>query len=143
MELAQSLGLQHRPYAQWTDRVVEPREERREEWWIFSRLSRELGLPSVLDLDGEEHKSVTVNPICWVNDGNALLDAVLRGLGAGYLSAFAVKEHLAQGRLAHLIPTLKLPPYDPVYMLYEASDYASPKLEAFKEHLLNTAATLS
>jgi anaerobic selenocysteine-containing dehydrogenase len=43
------LGLQHRPWVQWTDAVVAPRAERREEWWIFARLAQEMGLRSVLD----------------------------------------------------------------------------------------------
>lgn len=43
------LGLQHQPYIQFTERVVEPREERREEWWIFARLCQALGLKSPLD----------------------------------------------------------------------------------------------
>ncbi len=48
------LGLQHRPWVQWTDRVVLPRGERREEWWIFARLAQEMDLPSVLDHGAEE-----------------------------------------------------------------------------------------
>jgi anaerobic selenocysteine-containing dehydrogenase len=43
------LGLQHRPHVQYTDRVVEPTAERREEWWIFARLCRELGFKGPLD----------------------------------------------------------------------------------------------
>jgi anaerobic selenocysteine-containing dehydrogenase len=43
------LGLQHRPYVQFTERVVEPRFERREEWWIFARLCQEMGFKSALD----------------------------------------------------------------------------------------------
>ncbi len=43
------LGLQHRPWVQFTGRVVEPRGERREEWWIFARLAQALGLRSPLD----------------------------------------------------------------------------------------------
>jgi anaerobic selenocysteine-containing dehydrogenase len=43
------LGLQHRPYIQFTERVVAPKFERREEWWIFAKLSQALGLRSVLD----------------------------------------------------------------------------------------------
>ena len=46
-----SLGLQHRPYVQWTPAVVEARGERREEWWIFERLAQEMGLRSMLDDD--------------------------------------------------------------------------------------------
>jgi anaerobic selenocysteine-containing dehydrogenase len=43
------LGLQHRPYIQFTERVVAPKFERREEWWIFAKLSQAMGLRSVLD----------------------------------------------------------------------------------------------
>jgi len=43
------LGLQYEPWIQWTDPVVAPRGERREEWWIFARLCQELGLRSPLD----------------------------------------------------------------------------------------------
>ena len=45
------LGLQHRPWVQWTGPVVEAQAERREEWWIFSRLCQEMGFESVLDGD--------------------------------------------------------------------------------------------
>ncbi|MEM1248320.1 MAG: molybdopterin-dependent oxidoreductase [Acidobacteriota bacterium] len=43
------IGLQHRPYVQWTPALVEPHEERREEWWIFERLAQQMGLTSLLD----------------------------------------------------------------------------------------------
>jgi anaerobic selenocysteine-containing dehydrogenase len=43
------LGLQMVPYVQYTDAVVPPRAERREEWWILARLEQALGLKSVLD----------------------------------------------------------------------------------------------
>lgn len=43
------LGLQHQPHVQYTDAVVAPRDERREEWWIFARLCQELGFKGPLD----------------------------------------------------------------------------------------------
>lgn len=43
------LGLQHRPHVQFTPRVVEPQDERREEWWILGRLCQELGFKGPLD----------------------------------------------------------------------------------------------
>jgi anaerobic selenocysteine-containing dehydrogenase len=43
------LGMQHRPFVQYTERVVPPRAERREEWWIFARLAQALGMKSALD----------------------------------------------------------------------------------------------
>ncbi len=43
------VGLQYRPWVQYTAASVEPKAERRNEWWIFARLTQELGLPSILD----------------------------------------------------------------------------------------------
>lgn len=43
------LGLQHEPFVQYTDAVVPPRDERREEWWILARLEQAMGFRSVLD----------------------------------------------------------------------------------------------
>ena len=42
------LGLQHEPFVQYTDAVVPPRCERKEQWWILSRIEQEMGLQSVL-----------------------------------------------------------------------------------------------
>ena len=47
-------GVQREPYLQWTDAVVSPRAERRTDAWIFSRLLQGLGLPSLLDLPGDD-----------------------------------------------------------------------------------------
>jgi anaerobic selenocysteine-containing dehydrogenase len=38
-------GYQPVPYLQWTDRVVPPLGETRDEWWIFSRLASACGAP--------------------------------------------------------------------------------------------------
>ena len=45
-------GVQRRPYLQWTDAVVPAKGERRADWWIFSRILQEMGLPSLLDIPG-------------------------------------------------------------------------------------------
>jgi len=47
------LGLQHEPWIQFTDKVVEARGERREEWWILGKLAQEMGLKSPFDENGE------------------------------------------------------------------------------------------
>lgn len=47
-------GVQRDPYLQWTDAVVAPQAERRTDAWIFSRLLQGLGLPSLLDLPGDD-----------------------------------------------------------------------------------------
>jgi anaerobic selenocysteine-containing dehydrogenase len=43
------VGLQYKPWVQFTEAVVEPKAERRNEWWIFARLAQELGIPGLLD----------------------------------------------------------------------------------------------
>ena len=48
------LGLQSEPWIQWTDPVVEPQAERREEWRIFAALAREMGLRGPFDADDPE-----------------------------------------------------------------------------------------
>jgi anaerobic selenocysteine-containing dehydrogenase len=47
------LGMQYRPWVQYTDAVVAPRDERKPEWWILARLEQELGFKSVLDAGPE------------------------------------------------------------------------------------------
>jgi anaerobic selenocysteine-containing dehydrogenase len=47
------LGLQEVPWIQFTDAVVAPRDERREEWWVFARLAQAMGLKSALDAGPE------------------------------------------------------------------------------------------
>lgn len=42
-------GVQPIPYVQYSDAVVPPRAERKDDWWIIARLEQELGLPSLLD----------------------------------------------------------------------------------------------
>ncbi len=46
---ALSLGFQPEPYVQYTEAVVEPVAERKQEWWIFAKLLQAMGQPSLLD----------------------------------------------------------------------------------------------
>jgi anaerobic selenocysteine-containing dehydrogenase len=43
------LGMQLEPWVQWSEALVAPRAERREEWWIFQRLAQVAGFPSSLE----------------------------------------------------------------------------------------------
>ncbi|MFV0644299.1 MAG: molybdopterin-dependent oxidoreductase [Sphingomonadaceae bacterium] len=47
-------GFQPQPFIQSVDAVVPPRYERRDDWWIISRLQQELGIPSALDNDNAD-----------------------------------------------------------------------------------------
>jgi len=75
--------------------------------------------------------AVEVMPVCRVNDGNALLEAVSEGLGVGYVSRFAAQEALEEGVLVELFPERVLPPYAPIYMIYARTEHTPPKLDAF------------
>ncbi|MFI6313917.1 molybdopterin-dependent oxidoreductase [Nocardia fusca] len=44
-----TLGVALEPYVQYTPAVVEPAGERRDDWWILSRIQQELGVPTLLD----------------------------------------------------------------------------------------------
>lgn len=66
------LGLQSEPWIQFSERVVAPRGERREEWWILGRLAQALGLKSPFD-EGEDPRQSL-----W-----GRIDHMLRGRGLG------------------------------------------------------------
>lgn len=48
---ATGAGFQTHPFVQYTDSVVQPKAERKEDWWIYARLEQAIGLPSPLDED--------------------------------------------------------------------------------------------
>ena len=90
-----------------------------------------------------EERTVSVHPVLRTTDGNSLLEAVRNGLGVGYLSSFAAQADFDSGRLVRVLPEFELPSYAPVYLLSAPSEYASPRVEAFKQCLIETANTLT
>lgn len=77
------LGLQHEPWIQFTERVVEPYAERREDWWILGKIAQAMGLKSpfdqALEPSGEEfpgEKSEAEARGLW-----GRIDHMLRGRG--------------------------------------------------------------
>ncbi len=54
-------GVQRVPYLQWTDRIVPPTHERREDWWILSRIQQAMGRPSLFDIPGDDPLSALWN----------------------------------------------------------------------------------
>ncbi|EME19823.1 molybdopterin-containing oxidoreductase family protein [Rhodococcus triatomae] len=62
-----TMGVAMEPYVQYTPAVVPARGERRDDWWILSRIQQEMGVPGLLD-DPEP------NPL-------AAVDAVMRDSG--------------------------------------------------------------
>lgn len=74
-----------------------------------------------------------------VNDGVALLDAVLAGGGIGLLPVFLAEECLQRGTLLPVLPSLETVPYAPIYAVYPSRQHLPPKTRVFldrlKEHL--------
>ena len=82
-------------------------------------------------LDGGERRSVTVDPVLRVTDGNALLDAARAGVGVAYVTRLTAVDDLAAGRLVRVLPEVELPSYAPIHVLRAPTEYVSPKIEAF------------
>ena len=60
----------------------------------------------------------------------ALRNAMLSGLGAGLVSAWMVKDDVAQGRLLHLAPGWRADPL-PVFLVYPFASYYPARLRLF------------
>lgn len=59
------LGMQYQPHVQYTDAVVPPSAERREEWWILGKLEQAMGLHSLFD--GIDDESALPDPFMRLN----------------------------------------------------------------------------
>lgn len=90
-------------------------------------------------VDGEEYRTVEVHPICRVNDGNALLELVIAGLGVGYVSRFAAREAIRRGELVELFDAFAFPAFEPVFMVHASTEHIPMRLKAFKSHLRQVA----
>ena len=55
------VGAQAKPHVCWTDALEPAAAERKNEWWIVSRLAQELGLDSQLDIEGHENGRMAIN----------------------------------------------------------------------------------
>ena len=103
--------------------------------------SRQFDISTWSYIERGAYRSIEVAPVCSVNDGNALLDLCLRGIGVCYLSRFAVQPHLDDRTLVRLFPEIELPPFDPVFLIRASTDHPPRKIRAFTEHLHAVAQT--
>ncbi|MEM9731453.1 MAG: LysR family transcriptional regulator [Myxococcota bacterium] len=113
------------------------------EWPTVAYASGAVDISVWTYVENGEFRTVNVSPVYRTNDGNALREAVCAGLGIGYLSTFSVRDEFASGRLTRVLPDLELPAYEPVYMIYAASEFVSPRLNAFVRCLEDAARSLS
>lgn len=105
--------------------------------------SREFDITTWTYTEAGAFQTVEIDPVCTVNDGNALLEMVLAGVGVGYLSRFSARAHLERGALVRLLPDYPLPPFAPLFMVYAAAPRPPRRLLAFQEHLAAVAAEVS
>lgn len=91
----------------------------------------------------EQITIVRPHPVAQSNDGEVLRLLALQGVGIAMLPEWAVRRDIAAGRLVQLLPGYQPAPADapfeyPVYALYQASHYRSPRLKAFLEILIKS-----
>jgi len=104
----------------------------------LSELNRHNCLLGTLDFwrfkqDGKE-RSLRVSGSLRYNSGNALLDAVLKGLGLVQLPDFYVQGHLANGELLELLPEFQ-PDDEGIWALYPHNRHLSPKVRMLVDFL--------
>ncbi len=104
----------------------------------LSELNRHNCLLGTLDFwrfkqDGKE-RSLRVSGSLRYNSGNALLDAVLKGLGLVQLPDFYVQGHLAKGELLELLPEFQ-PDDEGIWALYPHNRHLSPKVRMLVDFL--------
>lgn len=77
-----------------------------------------------------EQRSLALQPRMSTDSLFALRNAALLGLGVGVVSAWAVTDDVAQGKLIHLLPEWHAAPL-PIYLLYPYAHYYPAKLRRF------------
>jgi DNA-binding transcriptional LysR family regulator len=75
------------------------------------------------------------------NNGIAVLDACLAGMGICQLPAFYMKDHLAAGRLEEVLADEK-PDNEPIWAVYPTRRHLSPKVSLLVGHLKDRLQTL-
>jgi DNA-binding transcriptional LysR family regulator len=70
-----------------------------------------------------------------VNNGDALLEAALAGLGIAFLPSFICGEALRAGRLVHLLPEWSAPDDAAIHAVYPAGRNLLPKVRVFVDFL--------
>ena len=104
-------SAQPTPCIQIADKVVDPQHERRDDWWIISRIEQEMGLPSLLD-QGENAgddllKMISLRTNYMHNSNLANMRSLKRGDKALTLlhihPADAAARHLEDGAIARIV----------------------------------------
>jgi DNA-binding transcriptional LysR family regulator len=91
--------------------------------------------PELWDFDGPEGPvAVAVTGRMQANNGQALRDAALAGLGIVRLPVFTMGQALAEGWLRPVMPRYRVPAHE-LYAVYPSNRHPAPKLRAFVDFL--------
>jgi DNA-binding transcriptional LysR family regulator len=82
--------------------------------------------------DGSQAVRVPIRPRLASDNLYAVRNAALEGLGVAAVSAWSVRDEIAQGRLLHLAPAWKAAPL-PVFLLYPHARHYPARLRRFVE----------
>lgn len=85
--------------------------------------------PEIFEKGGERVEFMAKRRVT-VNEGNALLAAVLAGLGISQTARFAAARHIASGELVEVLPEWKHPVV-PLHVVYPPNRHLSAKTRAF------------
>ena len=80
--------------------------------------------------DGIE-EAIQLTPAMYANSIEMLLESTLKGIGFVRAPAFAVNEHLKEGRLIHLLPKYQSIPERGVYAMYPDKRFLPLKVRKF------------
>jgi DNA-binding transcriptional LysR family regulator len=90
-----------------------------------------------LQANGGQERQVRAVGRLTVNNGDALRDAAMDGLGIAFLPDFIIDGELERGELVELLPESRRPPMG-VYAVYPQGRFPQPKLRAFIDHLVES-----
>lgn len=85
---------------------------------------------ALTSLGGGDVHRFAIRPRLSTDSLYALRNAMLSGLGAGLVSAWMVKDDVAEGRLLHLAPGWRADPL-PVFLVYPFASYYPARLRLF------------
>jgi DNA-binding transcriptional LysR family regulator len=84
---------------------------------------------------GNDERTVNFTPRMLANNGEALRQAALAGLGILSQPEILLTEDVKQKQLVRVLPTWSLPAH-PMHVVYVADRHATPKLQCFIEFIV-------
>ncbi|HRF07382.1 MAG TPA: LysR family transcriptional regulator [Xanthobacteraceae bacterium] len=81
---------------------------------------------------------VDIAPAMACDDADVMTEATLEGLGVGVLPSWCAVEHLASGRLVHLLPEYAVPSL-PMHLVYPDPQWMSHRARLFRDLVIERA----